>query len=61
LIETVNDQLKNICQIKHTWHRSLANFMVNLLGALIAHTDQEKKPSLNLRSEQIKALPAMVF
>jgi hypothetical protein len=53
--------LKNICQIKHTWHRSLANFMVNLLGALIAHTDQEKKPSLNLRSEQIKALPAMVF
>ena len=61
LIATVNDQLKNICQIEHTRHRSLANFMVNLLAALIAYTYQEKKPSLNLRSEQIKALPAVVF
>jgi len=25
LIETVNDQLKNICQIEHTRHRSKIN------------------------------------
>jgi hypothetical protein len=61
LIETVNDQLKNIYQIEHTRHRSLANFVVNLLAALIAYSYQEKKPSLNLRPEQLKALPATIF
>jgi len=49
LIETVNDQLKNISQLEHTRHRSLANFMVNVVCALIAYTWQTKKPSLNLR------------
>jgi hypothetical protein len=28
LIETVNDQLKNISQIEHSRHRSLTGFMV---------------------------------
>ena len=31
IIETINDQLKNISQIEHTRHRSVANFLVNLL------------------------------
>jgi hypothetical protein len=48
LIETVNDQLKNISQIEHTRHRSIWNFMVNILGALAAYALQPKKPSLNL-------------
>jgi hypothetical protein len=48
LIETVNDQLKNISQIVHSRHRSVKNFMVNLLAGLIAYTFQEKKPSLKL-------------
>lgn len=48
LIETVNDQLKNISQIEHTRHRSADNFLVNLLGGLAAYTLQPKKPSLNL-------------
>ena len=43
LIETVNDQLKNICQIAHTRHRSVNGFLVNLLAALIAYTHQPKK------------------
>ena len=38
IIESVNDQLKNICQVQHTRHRSVVNFMVNLLGGLIAYT-----------------------
>jgi hypothetical protein len=50
LIETVNDQLKNISQLEHTRHRSLNNFMVNLVAGLIAYTWQPKKPSLQLRS-----------
>jgi hypothetical protein len=48
LIETVNDQLKNISQIEHSRHRSVTNFMVNLVAGLAAYTHQEKKPALNL-------------
>ena len=48
IIETVNDQLKNISQVEHTRHRSPANFLINLLSALAAYSLQEKKPSLKL-------------
>ena len=30
VIETVNDELKNVCQIEHTRHRSFDNFATNL-------------------------------
>jgi hypothetical protein len=64
LIETINDQLKNICQIEHSRHRSIFNFMVNMLAGLIAYTHMEKKPRLNfdltpLRDE-FKSLPAVI-
>jgi hypothetical protein len=55
IIETINDQLKNISQIEHTRHRSYANFIVNLLAGLIAYDLQAKKPSLNLSHDQIRA------
>ena len=48
IIETINDQLKNISQIEHTRHRSAPNFLVNLVAGLIAYCHQPKKPSLNL-------------
>jgi hypothetical protein len=48
IIESVNDQLKNICQIEHTRHRSPYNFLVHLLAGLIAYCHQPKKPSLHL-------------
>ena len=48
LVETVNDQLKNISYLVHSRHRSLHNFMLNLITALIAYTHQPKKPSLKL-------------
>ena len=38
LIETINDQLKNVSQIEHSRHRSLTGLMVNLVGGLIAYT-----------------------
>jgi transposase len=56
IIETINDQLKNISQIEHTRHRSVANFMVNLVAGLIAYTHQEKKPSLNFPKKQVDLL-----
>lgn len=46
IIESVNDQLQNISQIEHTRHRCMENFMVNILGALIAYCLQPKKPSI---------------
>jgi len=48
IIETINDQLKNISQIEHTRHRSPVNFCVNVLCGLIAYCYQPRKPSLHL-------------
>jgi hypothetical protein len=59
IIETVNDQLKNISQIEHTRHRSVTNFMVNLVSGLIAYTWKPKKPSLNLGPETGRLLPVI--
>ncbi len=36
IIETINDQLKNISQIEHSRHRSVQGLMLNVLGGLIA-------------------------
>ncbi|HLZ21512.1 MAG TPA: IS982 family transposase [Ktedonobacterales bacterium] len=57
IIESVNDQLKNICQIEHTRHRSPYNFLAHLLCGLIAYCQQPKKPSLHLDGG-LNALPA---
>jgi transposase len=59
VIETVNDQIKNISQIEHSRHRSIPGFMVNLVAGLIAYTYQPKKPSLGLRREA-SGLPLVV-
>ena len=56
IIETINDQLKNISQLEHTRHRSPINAMVNWISALIAYSYQPKKPSLNLSSYEKKVL-----
>ena len=48
LVETVNDELKNICQIEHTRHRSFENFLTNLLSGLIAYSFLPKKPTLRM-------------
>lgn len=60
LIETINDQLKNISQIAHTRHRSPVNFLVNLLAGLIAYTWQPHKPSLKLSDAEFALLPAVI-
>jgi hypothetical protein len=50
VIETVNDELKNICQLEHSRHRSFANFMANLVAGLIAYAFLPKKPSINFKT-----------
>ena len=46
VIETVNDELKNICQIEHSRHRSFTNFLTNLISGLIAYSFFPKKPAI---------------
>jgi len=48
IIETINDQLKNISQIEHTRHRSPINFLINLFAGLIAYCLQPKKPTIKI-------------
>ena len=31
VIETVNDELKNMCQVEHTRHRSISGFLLNVI------------------------------
>jgi transposase len=48
LIETVFDELKNLCQIEHTRHRSPMNFVVNLMAGIIAYCLMPNKPRIPL-------------
>ena len=50
-IETINDMLKNVVQIVHTRHRSLSNFIVNLLSAMAAYAFYDTKLSINMEFE----------
>lgn len=53
IIESVNDELKNMCQIQHTRHRSSKNYFVNLISGLVAYSFFPKKPSLNIEQNLI--------
>lgn len=48
VIETVNDELKNVAQLVHSRHRSVFNFAMNVLSVLAAYSFFEKKPSINI-------------
>lgn len=51
VIESVNDELKNICSLQHTRHRSLQGFLNNAISALVAYQTFEKKPSIKINHE----------
>lgn len=52
VIETVNDELKNICQVEHARHGSLAGFILNLISAIAAYAFFPKKPSIKKDIEE---------
>jgi len=52
VIETVNDELKNMCQVEHSRHRSFGNFITNIISALIAYSFFPKKPAIKFDVEQ---------
>jgi hypothetical protein len=53
IIETINDQLKNISDIEHSRHRSPTNFLTNIIAGLISYIYQPKKPSLKWHNNSI--------
>ncbi|MBP9682910.1 MAG: hypothetical protein KBD76_16035 [Bacteriovorax sp.] len=55
IIETINDQLKNISDIEHSRHRSPMNFLVNIIAGLTSYTYQPKKPSINFQENGLIA------
>lgn len=58
LIATVFDQLKNRCQIEPTRHRSVGNFLVNLMAGRVASGLSDTKPTLKLtRGVNALAMP----
>ncbi len=52
VIETINDELKNMCQVEHSRHRSFGNFITNLLSGLIAYAFFPKKPAIKFEMEK---------
>jgi len=56
IIETIVDQLKNIYQIEHSRHRSINNFLTNLMSAIMAYNFSFKKPSIKQDFVQSKQL-----
>ncbi|WP_313366093.1 IS982 family transposase [Sphingobacterium multivorum] len=58
VIETVNDELKNICQIEHSRHRSIANFVSNIVAALTAYAFFPKKPAIKYQTVKTSQLTA---
>ena len=51
VIETINDELKKVAQLVHSRHRSLNNFLMNVLAVIAAYTFFDKKPSINIDYE----------
>ena len=51
IIESVNDELKNMAQIEHSRHRSFQNFINNLMAGIAACCFFPKKPMLQLDRE----------
>ena len=51
IIETINDELKNICEVEHTRHRAMHNFIMNLISALTAYCFFDKKPAIKFNVE----------
>lgn len=48
VIETINDELKNVAQLVHSSHRGALNFAMNTLATIAAYGFFNKKPSINI-------------
>ena len=58
IIETVNDQLKNISQIEHSRHRSETGFMLNVISGIVAYCLKKQKPRIKLSDSELSVMSA---
>lgn len=56
MIESINNQLKNVFQIEHTRHRSVLNGFISIIAGLVAFTHHNRKPRLKLEALEIKLI-----
>ncbi|MFO0320967.1 MAG: transposase, partial [Bacteroidota bacterium] len=56
VIETVNDELKNICQVEYSRYRSFNNFITNLLAAIATYFFFPIKPTIRFNNDSRKEL-----
>ena len=61
IIETINDQLKNISQVENSRHRSVHGFMLNMIEGFIAYQLKDNKPQLYLTNSEFNAIAVMAF
>ncbi|MFK1836429.1 transposase [Bacteroides fragilis] len=52
IIETINDELKNIAHAVHSRHRGLPNFLMNMISAIMAYCFFPKKPAIKWEIER---------
>lgn len=57
IIETINDQLKNISQVEHSRHRSESGFMLNVISGVVAYCLKTHKPRIKLATPDLEAMP----
>ena len=56
IIETINDQLKNISQVEHSRHRSESGFMLNVISGVVAYCLKTQKPRIKLATPDLEAM-----
>ena len=56
IIETINDQLKNISQVEHSRHRSETGFMLNVISGVVAYWLKKRKPRIKLSPSEFGLL-----
>lgn len=52
IMETINDQLKNISQVEHSRHRSETGFMLNVISGIVAYCLKKQKPRIKLSASE---------
>ncbi len=53
IIESVNDELKNICKLQPTWPRSINGFLFNIMSTLAAYSFFPKKAFSKYQNETV--------
>lgn len=52
IVESINNQLQNICQIKHPRRRSFNNLVANLISEIEVHCFLPKKLAIKIQFEK---------